>query len=71
MRNTKNKLDLQPTLYDLTQHDSRIIPSDQMKVSTTFTQPVWEALCDASVRFNVSKAEIIRRSVTDAMLALQ
>ena len=48
-----------------------MIPTKDMKVSTTFPTHIWNALCETSDKYGVQKSEIIRRSVTDALKGLK
>ena len=67
----KNNYNYEPTMSDLTENDSGMIPTKDMKVSTTFSPTIWVGLCDAAQRFDIQKSEIIRRAVTDALKGLK
>lgn len=71
MGSSNNRFKYEPTMSDLTENVSGMIPTKDMKVSTTFPTHIWNALCETSDKYGVQKSEIIRRSVTDALKGLK
>jgi len=62
----------EPSMSDLvSKNGSGMLPTKNMKVSTTFSPAIWEGLSAASEQFKIQKSEIIRRAVADALKALQ